>query len=103
MDLARYYVMIEKEIFKDIQQQGGKVITMSIRYNNEGETEWIYCSQKMIDEAFERAYVKYGGKNTDLETVKGSLRKSLTAKRAGLEAKKIFKSTQIYEFFPNLL
>ena len=87
--------MIEKEIFKDVKEQGGRVITQSIRRNNEGETEWIYCNQKMIDDAFERAYEKYGGKNTDLETVKGSFRQSLSARRAGLEGRKIFKG-EIY-------
>ena len=95
MDLTRYYVMIEKEISKDIKRLGGLAITMAIRYKDEGETEWIYCNQDMIDEAFENAYKKYGGKNTDLETVEGSLRRSLSARKVGLEKRKIFKG-EIY-------
>ena len=95
MNLATYYVMIEKEIFNDIKEHGGRVITQAIRYNNEGETEWIYCNQKQIDDAFERAYVKYGGKHSDLETVKGSFKRSLAARKVGLEARKIFKG-EIY-------
>ena len=92
MDLHNYYVMIEKEIFKNVVANGGEVISMNIRRKNDGETEWIYASEKMIEDAFDDAYEKYGGKNTDLEI--GDL-KVLEKNKKDLEKNKIFKG-EIY-------
>ena len=66
MDTQKYYTMIEKEIFKNILEFGGKSISMHIRIKDEGRTEWVYANSKMIEDAFDLAYQKYGGKNTDL-------------------------------------
>jgi hypothetical protein len=84
--------MIEKEIFKSIIRNGGEVISMSIRKQNQGETEWVYASEKMIEDAFDDAYKKYGGKHTDLEI--GDLT-HLHKLRKDLERHKIYKG-EIY-------
>ena len=67
LGIYKYYVKIEKEIFQNIKDAGGEVIEMATRKVNEGETEWIYANEKMIEDAFDLAYEKYGGKRTDLE------------------------------------
>lgn len=64
-----YYTMIEKEIFQDVKDHGGEVITMRIRKRDYGETEWIYADEKTIEDAFDRAYEKYGGKRTHLHVI----------------------------------
>lgn len=69
LNLNKYYMKIEKEIFQDIKMHGGEVIKMKIRKNNLGETEWIYTNEKLIDDAFGRAYDKYRGKNTHLHLI----------------------------------
>ena len=91
-DTFSYYVKIEKEIFNDIKLNGGIVISSSIRKHNNGETEWIYANEKMIEDAFDKAYEMYGGKNSDLEI--GTL-KHLQRQRAKFERNKIFKG-EIY-------
>ena len=71
-----YYVMIEKEIFVDIVAQGGEPVQSYTRRFNAGETEWIFCSEAMIESAFKRADHKYAGKHTELfiqENLKGDL------------------------------
>ena len=92
MDTHQYYVKIEKEIFKNIKDSGGQVIEMQTRKVNNGETEWIYASEKMIEDAFDAAYKKYKGKNTDLEI--GTL-SHLNRLKVKLERDKIFKG-EIY-------
>lgn len=92
LDTYQYYVKIEKEIFKNIKEFGGEVIEMQTRRRNNGETEWIYASEKMIEDAFDLAYEKYGDKNTDLEI--GDL-SHLNRLKPKLERDKIFKG-EIY-------
>ena len=94
MSLSNYYVKIEREIFKDIKQHGGKVINMKIRKTNEGETEWIYASEQMIDDAFERADLKYGGKRTKFYVIE-DLNKELKPKLVELKKNPLFKG-EIY-------
>lgn len=64
--LLKTYLEIEKFIFNDIIENGGTRIHSTTRVKfpnekNEGETEWIYCSQALIHSAFEEAKLKYGG------------------------------------------
>ena len=92
MDTHQYYVKIEKEIFRRIQELGGEVIEMQTRKINNGETEWIYANEKMIEDAFDAAYKKYKGKATDLEI--GTL-SHLNRLKTKLERDKIFKG-EIY-------
>ena len=92
LNTHQYYVKIEKEIFKNIKEFGGEVIEMQTRKINNGETEWIYADEKMIEKAFDLAYQKYGGKNTDLEI--GTL-SHLNRLKPNLERDKIFKG-EIY-------
>ena len=89
---SKYYVKIEKEIFKDIRDHGGEVIEMEIRHRNEGETEWVYASEKAIYDAFNRAYEKYKGKHTDL--IEGDFSR-LPATKRQLERNHIFNG-EIY-------
>ena len=88
MDVASYYIHIEREIFDDVKTLGGQVITMDIRKNNYGETEWIYANEQMIEDAFDKAYAKYGGVNTDLDI--GDL-SHLAGLRNQFERNKIFR------------
>ena len=92
MDTASYYITIEKEIFEDVKSLGGQVITMDIRKHNYGETEWIYASERMIEDAFTIAYGKYGGVKTDLDI--GTL-EHLAGLRQNFERNKVFKG-EIY-------
>ena len=92
LDTYKYYVKIEKEIFKTIKEMGGEVIEMQTRKLNDGETEWIYTDEKTIEYAFDVAYAKYGGKHTDLEI--GDL-SNLNRLKPKLERNKIFKG-EIY-------
>jgi hypothetical protein len=92
LDTFRYYVKIEKEIFKTIKDSGAEVIEMQTRKLNDGETEWIYTDEKTIEHAFDLAYAKYGGKHTDLEI--GDLSR-LNRLKPKLERDKIFKG-EIY-------
>ena len=93
LDFATYYHVIEKEILEDIRSQGGVVIKMSIRVRNGGETEWIYASEKQILNAFDRAYKKYGGVNTDL--IYYNLNNVLKKRMEFLKKHKIYKG-EIY-------
>ena len=94
LSIHEYYVKIEKEIFRTIQALGGEVIEMQTRKINNGETEWIYASEKMIEDAFDLAYEKYGGKATDLDI--GDL-SHLNDLKPKMEKEKIFKG-EIYFF-----
>ena len=64
-----FYTSIEREIFSDIKAHGGKVIEMKIRKRDYGETEWIYATESSINDAFDRAYKKYGVKNTHVHII----------------------------------
>lgn len=57
-----YYGKIEKQIYSDVEKAGGKPLYMAIRKMNSGKTEWIYASEKMIDDAFLKAQKDFGGK-----------------------------------------
>ena len=64
--VLKTYLEIEKFIFNDIIEKGGIRIHSTTRVKfpnekNEGETEWIYCSQELIHDAFEKAQQKYDG------------------------------------------
>jgi hypothetical protein len=64
--LLKTYLEIERFIFSDIIKHGGERIysTTRVKYpneRNEGETEWIYCNQQLIHNAFQKAKEKYGG------------------------------------------
>jgi len=59
--LNLYYTVIEREIFQDIVNHGGKAVSMDYRVKNQGRTEWVYTDVQTIDDAFERAQHKYGG------------------------------------------
>jgi len=85
MSLKNYYTMIEKEIFSDILRLGGKVISMNIRYKDEGKTEWVYANEKIIEKAFNEAYKKYKG---DLTI---GMLNNLQKERKKLMKNKIFK------------
>lgn len=89
-NLASYYVKIEREIFNDIKQNGGKVISMKVRKRDEGNTEWIYASEKMISDAFDRADLKYSGKRSKYHIIE-NLKKELKPKLAELKQNAIFK------------
>ena len=57
-----YYGKFEKQIYKDVEDAGGKPLYMAFRKQNSGKTEWIYASEKMIDDAFLKAEKDFGGK-----------------------------------------
>lgn len=82
-----YYTRIEKDIFEDIVEHGGKPVYMGIRGRDNGRTEWVYASEKVIDEAFMRAHKKYGGNKPVLRLALKSRNKQ--------EADKLFKG-EIY-------
>ena len=57
-----YYIAIEKEIFRRIEDLGGEVVKMEVRKTDNLRTEWIYTNQATIDKAFREADIKYSGK-----------------------------------------
>ena len=65
----KYYLKIEKSIFKDIEQEGGKRLKTTTRIRNAdefgGDSEWFYTNEKTLDNAFTHAFKTYGGKNLD--------------------------------------
>ena len=63
-----YYKIIEQHIFSEVIKAGGIRIHSAARVIKpnefgEGSTEWFYCTEKVIKEAFASAYKKYGGEN----------------------------------------
>ena len=62
-----YYREIEKFIFDNIK---AKKIISNARVNLGGKTEWVYSNQKEIDDVFELAYKKYGGKLNNYKLTK---------------------------------
>ena len=65
----KYYKNIEKSIFNDIKEHGGKMLKTTTRIKNAdergGDSEWFYTNEKTLDTAFSNAYKKYGGKNLE--------------------------------------
>src|ERR1700733_7968919 len=57
-----YYRGLEKEIFQNITELGGKPIRTSHRVKDEGRSEWIHCSNAMIAQSLRNAEKIYGGK-----------------------------------------
>ena len=60
------YKTIEKYIFDYIEENKGKIIHSTTRVNHpnaegEGKTEWVYCDEVLIHEAFESAQRKFKG------------------------------------------
>ena len=62
-----YYREIENFIFDNIK---AKKIISNARINLGGKTEWVYSNQKEIDDVFELAYKKYGGKLNNYKLTK---------------------------------
>ena len=62
-----YYREIENFIFDNIK---AKKIISNARVNLGGKTEWVYTNQKEIDDVFELAYKKYGGKLNNYKLTK---------------------------------
>jgi len=58
----KYLERIETFVFDKIKEYGGESVHQAIRRHNEGETEWIYASEKMIEKAFDDAKKIFGGK-----------------------------------------
>lgn len=65
----KYYKNIEKSIFHDIEEHGGKMLKTTTRIKNAdergGDSEWFYTNEKTLDTAFSNAFKKYGGKNLE--------------------------------------
>jgi hypothetical protein len=57
-----YYRRIEHDIINAIKTNGGKGIISGARTNNDQATEWVFCSQKLVEEVFDAAQDLYGGK-----------------------------------------
>ena len=60
------YSKIEKDIFDYLVSKKAVQIHSPARVRNlndrkEGQTEWFYCSEELIHEAFQQAYDKFGG------------------------------------------
>lgn len=67
---SKYYRHIEKQIFSDIQKNGGKRYKTTTRVKGadeegRGDSEWFYTNEKTIDTAFSNAYKVFGGKKLD--------------------------------------
>lgn len=62
----QHYLAIEKFIFNNVVENGGKRLYSTTRVKNpnadkEGETEWVYTNEVIIHNAFLEAKKKYGG------------------------------------------
>ena len=57
-----YYRRIEHDIIRAIKNNGGKGVISGARTNNNQATEWVFCTQKLIDIVFDAAQEFYGGK-----------------------------------------
>ena len=57
-----------------------KIIISNARINLGGKTEWVYSNQKEIDEVFELAYKKYGGKLNNYKLTKAVFDKETEGK-----------------------
>jgi hypothetical protein len=60
------YLQVEKHVQQYMDKNGGKRIFSSTRVKNPNEqglgtTEWVYCNEDLIHEAFIDAQKKYGG------------------------------------------
>ena len=80
----QYYANIEKFIFHDIQNNGGRILKTTTRtkknYTKEhgGESEWFYTNERTLDRVFNNAFKIYGGKNlnTHLRDIKSEATKN---------------------------
>ena len=66
MTTKELYLEIEKFIFNTVVENGGKRLHSTTRVKNrneslEGQTEWVYCNEKDIHDAFAQAQLKFGG------------------------------------------
>lgn len=66
MTAKELYLEIEKFIFDAVIKNGGKRLHSTTRVKNkndklEGQTEWVYCSENDIHNAFLEAQLKFGG------------------------------------------
>jgi len=65
----KYMKHLENFVFAEIKEHGGKQLRTStrIRDANEygGKSEWFYANEKTLDNAFEQAKEKFGGKNLE--------------------------------------
>ena len=57
----KHYEKIEKVIMKYVIENGGYQIISTAKMKDNGKTEWVYTTQKIIDDAFEEAHTKFGG------------------------------------------
>ena len=57
----KHYQQIEKDIFNYIVSKGGYRLKNTANLRNAGDTEWFYTTVKIIHDAFQFAYAKYGG------------------------------------------
>ena len=48
-------------MFETVRRLGGDYIWSTTRIKKDGRTEWVYCSQDVIVDAFNEAKNKYGG------------------------------------------
>lgn len=65
--ITEYYHEIEKELIRAIIANGGKQITSTTRIqnldkNNQGESEWFYMNDTIINNSFDQIKSIYGGK-----------------------------------------
>jgi hypothetical protein len=65
----KYLKHVEKFVFKEIKENGGKQLrtTTRVREANEngGVSEWFYTNERTLDNAFKEAKEKFGGKNLE--------------------------------------
>lgn len=63
-----YLKHVESDIMKHVTEHGGKILKTTTRIKNYdkklqmGETEWVYANEKILDNAFNYANRKYGGR-----------------------------------------
>ena len=65
----KYLKHVEKFVFNEIKEHGGKQLRTTTRVRdadkNGGVSEWFYTNEKTLDNAFEQAKEKFGGKNLE--------------------------------------
>ena len=65
----KYLKHMEKFVFKEIKDHGGKQLRTTTRVRdanlNGGVSEWFYTNEKTLDNAFKEAKEKFGGKNLE--------------------------------------
>ena len=66
MTIKEQYLKIEKFIFNYVTENGGERLYSSTRVKNQnskkqGETEFVYCTEEIIQDAFTQTNKKFGG------------------------------------------